>query len=147
MTIHVPPDLKTSAIRDVLLVEDDELDVKLFRHSQQKFDLHNRVFVAHSGPEALTLLDSAELTPTSTLLLIDINLPLMDGLTLLKQVRSRPDWSTIPAFMLTSSNYERDVVDAMALGVSGYLLKQDLNKIMSVESSKLRKFLQEQVPR
>ena len=147
MTIHLPQDLETSAIRDVLLVEDDELDVKLFRHSQQKFDLHNRVFVAHSGPEALVLLDGIEMTPTSTLLLIDINLPSMDGLTLLKQIRSRSAWSTVPVFMLTSSNYERDVVDAMALGITGYLLKQDLNRILSGQSSTLRKMLQEQVSR
>ena len=109
----------------ILLVEDNPNDVELTLHA---FDLHkltNRVHVARDGAEALEFLFGNDRTAETLprVILLDLKLPKVDGLEVLREIRSRPETRTIPVVVLTSSREERDVVESYELGVNSYITK------------------------
>src|SRR4028118_1118594 len=110
-------------ILNVLLVEDDEVDVMNVRRAFKKGNISNPLFVAGNGLEALEMLRGQEVPRTRRLVLLDLNMPRMNGIEFLRELRADPELSPTPVVVLTTSDAERDKVEAYNLHVAGYLLK------------------------
>ena len=108
---------------NILLVDDDEVDVMTVKRAFQKANITNKLFVASNGLEALEMLRSGVIPQHRRLVLLDLNMPKMNGLEFLREIRSDPALSTLTVVVLTTSNEDRDRVDAFQLNVAGYLLK------------------------
>jgi CheY-like chemotaxis protein len=108
---------------NILLVDDDEIDVMTVRRAFTKANITNKVFVATDGIEALEMLRSDGVPPSRRLMLLDLNMPRMNGIELLREIRSDPALHSLTVIVLTTSNEDRDRVDAYQLNVAGYLLK------------------------
>lgn len=108
---------------NILLVDDDEVDVMNVRRAFQKAHITNPLFVAHDGVEALELLQRGEFPCGRRLVLLDLNMPRMNGIEFLRALRADPALHATPVVVLTTSDDERDKVDAYDLNVAGYLLK------------------------
>lgn len=107
----------------ILLVEDDEVDVMNVKRAFDKARIHNPVEVAKDGVHALSLLKDPSFSKERLLILLDINMPRMNGIELLREIRKDPELHSLPVVVLTTSDDERDKVDAFDLNVAGYLLK------------------------
>ncbi|HYO76381.1 MAG TPA: response regulator [Thermoanaerobaculia bacterium] len=110
-------------ILNVLLVEDDEVDVMNVRRAFKKGNITNPLFVAGNGVEALEMLRKGELPKSRRLVLLDLNMPKMNGIEFLRELRADPELGPTPVVVLTTSDAERDKVEAYNLHVAGYLLK------------------------
>jgi CheY-like chemotaxis protein len=108
---------------NILLVDDDEVDVMTVKRAFSKANITNRLFVASNGVEALELLRSGSIPQQRRLVLLDLNMPKMNGLEFLRAVRADPELASLTIVVLTTSNEDRDRVDAFQLNVAGYLLK------------------------
>jgi two-component system response regulator len=114
---------------DILLVEDNQDDMDLALHALEREKLANRIFVARDGEEALDFLfcrgtfaaRSFEHPPK--LVLLDLKLPKVDGMEVLKLVKSDPRTKNIPIVIMTSSKEERDLVSGYKLGANSYIQK------------------------
>ncbi len=118
--------MKTSNKKVILLVEDNPDDVRLTRRSFKENHILNELVVVGDGAEALDyLLRSAEdpdaVLPAVTLL--DLNLPKIDGLELLRRIRANPKLKRLPVVILTSSREEIDLVRSYDLGANSYIQK------------------------
>ena len=111
----------------LLLVEDDEVDILDIKRIFRKNNISNPLHIARNGVEALNKLEGKhgeqKLSPLPKIILLDINMPKMNGLELLKHIRSIPELQSTLVFVLTSSNAERDKVEAYRLNVAGYVIK------------------------
>lgn len=107
----------------ILLVEDDEVDVKALRWAFDKLKIANPLHVARDGVEAWEMLPQL---PRPYLLITDINMPRMNGIELLRKIRQSADYRDSIVFVLTTSNDEQDKIDAYNLNVAGYMLKSDM---------------------
>ena len=108
---------------NILLVEDDEVDVMNVRRAFQRAHVSNPLHVAGNGLEALEILRGDTLPADRRLVLLDLNMPRMNGIEFLRAVRADATLRSLPVVVLTTSNDERDKVDAYKLNVAGYLLK------------------------
>ncbi len=124
---------------EIVLVEDDPADVKLALHAFRKHNLANTVAVVRDGEEALECLfrtgryASLQGTPLPRLVLLDLKLPLVDGLEVLRRLKADPVTRLIPVVVLTSSSEERDLVESYALGVNSYIQKPvDFDRFVDV---------------
>lgn len=108
---------------NILLVDDDEVDVMNVRRAFEKGRISNPMFVAGDGEEALRLLRGKEFPSQRRLVLLDLNMPRMSGIELLREIRADASLRSLPVVVLTTSDAERDKVDAYDLNVAGYLLK------------------------
>jgi CheY-like chemotaxis protein len=108
---------------NILLVDDDEVDVMTVQRAFSKANIANKVFVACDGIEALNLLRTDGIPAERRLVLLDLNMPRMNGIEFLREVRQDPELQTLTVVVLTTSNEDRDRVDAYQLNVAGYLLK------------------------
>ena len=120
----------------ILLVEDSKSDQVMVQRALEDGRIKCDLFIANNGNEALTMLsDLAQQDALPHLILMDINMPVMDGKQTLKAIRDNLDISHIPVIMLTTSNREKDVMDSYQLGVNAYLTKPivdaDFLKIIS----------------
>jgi len=106
---------------EVLLVEDNASDAELTLRALQKRNLANRVVVARDGVEALEVLESAE--PPPKVVLLDLKLPKLNGLEVLRRLKSDDRTKRIPVVVLTSSHEEPDVEESYRLGVNSYIVK------------------------
>jgi two-component system response regulator len=123
---HRPAPAVHATPLEILLVEDNPGDVLLTRAALKKARLLNHIIVASDGEEALAVLHREGVhaeAPRPHLLLLDLNLPRLSGLEVLTAIRQDPALASIAVVMLTSSAAERDVADAHALGVNGYITK------------------------
>lgn len=111
----------------VLLVEDDEVDIQDITRTLQKNKIMNPLHIARNGLEALNMLQgkngAKKLVPTPKIILLDLNLPKMNGIEFLKVLRADPELASIVVFVLTSSDEERDKQAAYNLNIGGYILK------------------------
>ena len=114
-------------MRSVLLVEDDIFDTMTAEKSFARFNVPHQLHTAFNGEEALDLLlgrNGAEaLRPLPEVILLDLNMPRMNGLEFLTEFRANPEFEQIPVFITTTSGMEIDRLNAANLGVQGYILK------------------------
>jgi CheY-like chemotaxis protein len=108
---------------NILLIEDDEIDVENIRRTFRKNNIAHPLWIAENGIEALQMLRAGTVPAPRRLILLDLNLPRMNGLEFLHALRNDPALASVPVVVLTTSNDERDKVDAFNLNVAGYLLK------------------------
>jgi CheY-like chemotaxis protein len=107
----------------ILLVEDDAVDVKALRWAFQNLKIANPLMVACDGVEALKMLPDV---PRPYLIITDINMPRMNGIEFLRELRQSKEFRDSIVFVLTTSNDEQDKIDAYNLNVAGYMLKSDM---------------------
>jgi CheY-like chemotaxis protein len=108
---------------NILLVDDDLLDVKNVRRAFAKGNIESPLFVANDGVEALDLLRDGSLPEHNRLVLLDLNMPRMNGIEFLRALREDPKLSATPVVVLTTSAEGRDRFEAYGLHVAGYLVK------------------------
>jgi CheY-like chemotaxis protein len=112
-----------SSSLNILLVEDDEIDVMNVKRAFDKNHITNPVFVAGNGLEALEKLRSGAIPQGRRMVLLDLNMPKMNGIEFLRELRRDPALAPTPVVVLTTSNNDRDKIDAFNLNVAGYLVK------------------------
>jgi CheY-like chemotaxis protein len=114
-------------MRSVLLVEDDIFDTMTAQKTFAKFNVPHQLHTAFNGEEALDLLlgrsGVAAIEPLPELILLDLNMPRMNGLELLAEIRATPGLSDIPVYITTTSDMDQERAAAANLAVSGYILK------------------------
>lgn len=107
----------------ILLVEDDELDVISVQRTLRKLDTDYTLHIAYNGKEALAMLTNAETPIIPDVILLDLNMPKMNGIEFLKALRKNESFSNIKVFIMTTSAEQGDRVMAEQLGISGYIIK------------------------
>ena len=124
----------TSTINPILLVEDNPMDVDLTKRALARHRVANPVVVARDGEEALAYLPRWEAgEPLPVVILLDLHLPKVDGLQVLSQIKSHPQFRTIPVVVLTTSSEDRDMQTAYQLGANSYIVKSaDFDKFTQV---------------
>ena len=114
---------------EILLVDDNPNDVELTLHALRKNNLANHIEVMRDGAEALEFLFATgsyadrKVGNGPKVILLDLKLPKVDGLEVLRRIKSEPRTRHIPVVMLTSSREERDIVKSYKLGVNSYITK------------------------
>lgn len=118
--------MSKNKMTNILLVEDDEVDVMNVKRAFKKNNITNPLYLATNGLEALVMLrgNSTPAIPRERrLILLDLNMPKMNGIEFLRELRSDPELKATPVIVLTTSNEDRDKVEAYNLNVAGYILK------------------------
>ena len=114
---------------ELLLVEDNPQDLELALRALTKAKLSNHIQVARDGAEALDFIlctgpfAARQITDGPKVILLDLKLPKVDGLAVLKRIKGDPRTKMIPVVVLTSSKEQSDVIESYALGVSSYIVK------------------------
>jgi len=111
---------------NILLVEDDEVDIMNVQRAFKKNHVTNPLHIANNGVEALAMLRGngvPAITPQPKIILLDLNMPKMNGIEFLTELRSDPKLKALSVFVLTTSDDDRDKVAAYNLNVAGYILK------------------------
>jgi two-component system, response regulator len=140
---------------EILLVEDNPQDAEMTIRALKKHNLANNVHHVKDGAEALAFIFGtdpyAERKPGNgpKVVLLDLKLPKVDGLEVLKKMKSDPRTAVIPVVVMTSSREERDLIESYKLGVNSYIVKPvEFDKFMeSVKSLGLYWLLVNQTPR
>ena len=117
-----------NSIKRILLVEDSLRDVELSLAALEEHNLANAVDVTRDGAEALDYLYrrgaySTRPPGNPAVVLLDLKMPKLDGLEVLRQIKSDEELKTVPIVMLTSSREEQDLVKSYKLGVNAYVVK------------------------
>jgi CheY-like chemotaxis protein len=107
----------------ILLVEDNPHDVEITQRALAKGRIRNEMVVASDGQEALEALRGGEDNTLPVLILLDLNLPRVDGLTVLREIKSEPRLRSIPVIVLTASSRDEDIVRSYDLGVNTFITK------------------------
>lgn len=114
---------------EILLVEDSAEDLELTLRALRKANLANHIEIARDGAEAIDFIfgegihASRDITDVPKLILLDLKLPRVDGLEVLKRIKRDPRTSHIPIVVLTSSKEQNDVTESYRLGVNSYIVK------------------------
>jgi CheY-like chemotaxis protein len=114
---------------ELLLVEDNLNDLELTMRALQRYNLANRMHVARDGAEALDFIfctgpySDRRIDDRPRVVLLDLKLPLVGGLEVLRQIRSEERTKHLPVVVLTSSREEQDVTESYDLGVNSYIVK------------------------
>ena len=108
---------------NILLVEDDQVDVMNVKRAFDKNRIGNPLYIAEDGIRALEILRSQGMPRDRRIVLLDLNMPRMNGIEFLRELRADPDLHMTPVVVLTTSDDERDKIEAYNLNVAGYLLK------------------------
>jgi CheY-like chemotaxis protein len=112
---------------NILLVEDDSVDVMNVQRAFVKNNINNPLHIAFNGVEALNMLRGSngkpKLNPMPRIILLDINMPKMNGLEFLRALRNDDDLKSVSVFVMTTSNDDQDKIEAYNLNVAGYILK------------------------
>ncbi|HEX9614721.1 MAG TPA: response regulator [Bacteroidota bacterium] len=126
---------------DILLVEDNPHDVELTSRALKRHKLANNMTVVRDGAEAIEFIfatgrySNRDLAQHPKIILLDLKLPKVDGLEVLRTIKSDPRTQSIPVVILTSSGEERDIVESYRLGVNSYLVKPvDFDKFVTAVS-------------
>ena len=108
---------------NILLVEDDQVDVMNVQRAFKKNNISNPLWVAGNGVEALDKLRGGEIPQSRLLVLLDLNMPRMNGIEFLRALRADAELRLLPVVVLTTSDDERDRVEAYHMNVAGYIVK------------------------
>ncbi|CAG0953568.1 Response regulator rcp1 [Anaerolineae bacterium] len=114
---------------EILLVEDNPADAELALRALQKHKLANQVIVCSDGEEALDFLfargkfSDRRIENGPKVILLDLKLPKIDGLEVLRAIKNDPRTRLFPVVVLTSSNQDKDIAECYALGVNSYIIK------------------------
>ncbi len=108
--------------KPILLIEDDLVDQMTVKRAFKELKVINELQIANDGEEALEILrDDSKDIPG--IILLDLNMPKMNGIEFLQEVKKDQSFKTIPVIVLTTSKHEKDKVETFNLGVSGYMVK------------------------
>jgi len=107
----------------ILLIEDDYLDVESVKRALKKTKINHMLVVAHNGVDALTMLTQDKQKIIPDIILLDINMPKMNGLEFLRIIKNYYSLKIMPIFILTTSSEEYDKLSTKNLGVNGYIVK------------------------
>lgn len=113
-------------IANILLIEDDYLDIMDIQRTLDKMSILHRLYVAKNGEEAIKMLNGNGVETLETkpdIVLLDINMPKMNGLEFLSIIRESDTWKDLKVFVLTTSEERVDKEAAKKLGISGYIVK------------------------
>jgi CheY-like chemotaxis protein len=118
--------------RPILLVEDDQVDVMTVKRALRETEVANPVVNLENGEEALKYLRDSE-NPRPCLILLDINMPVMNGIEFLRVMKQDARYRRIPVVVLTTSGEQQDISSSFDLGVAGYMSKPvDYRKFVEV---------------
>ena len=127
--------MKTTNTAEILLVEDNPDDAGLIIHALKKIHLANRLLHLNDGEEALAYLFSNEMASIPSVILLDLKMPKVDGMEVLRRIKSDERRKIIPVVVLTSSREERDILESYKLGVNAYIVKPvDFDKFVKAIS-------------
>jgi len=128
--------MSQTQMRPILLVEDRAVDIDLTKRAFERRRLLNPIQVAKDGEEAVAFIGRWEAgEPTPICILLDLKMPKLNGLEVLRQLKSHPEFSKIPVVVLTTSTEDRDIEEAYKLGCNSYIVKPvEFDKFMEVAS-------------
>ena len=115
-----------TSVRPILLVEDNPMDLDLTLQALQEHSVANPIVACRDGEEALRYIEEHRLPTDSRipiLVLLDLRLPKVDGIEVLRQARASPVWKQVPFVVMTTSRENRDIEAAYQLGVNSYIVK------------------------
>jgi CheY-like chemotaxis protein len=110
----------------ILLVEDDYVDAISFERAINKLNIHPEVKIARNGRDALDMLQGIgkeKIPRMPDVIILDLNMPRMNGLEFLQELRATPALKSLPVFITTTSGDDTDMISARKLGISGYIIK------------------------
>ena len=108
--------------KPILLIEDDLVDQMTVKRAFKELKVINELLVANNGEEGLEILKD-EATDKPGIILLDLNMPKMNGIEFLQEIKNYKEYKTIPVIVLTTSKHEKDKVESFKLGVAGYMIK------------------------
>lgn len=114
---------------EILIVEDNPNDAEMAMRALKRNNLTNKVFIVNDGEEALDFILSRgkysirKKCVRPRMVLLDLKLPKIDGLEVLKEIKGNPETRIIPVIVLTSSKEEKDLIESYKLGVNSYIVK------------------------
>jgi len=106
---------------NILLIEDDAIEVMKFNRVVKTLNLNHKIIEANNGEEALEILRIKEVIPD--IILLDLNMPKLNGLDFLRILKNDEILKFIPSIMLTTSSNHKDLLECYKVGIAGYLLK------------------------
>ncbi|MFD0997834.1 response regulator [Ohtaekwangia kribbensis] len=122
-------------IVEILLVEDNPDDAELTIRALKKHNLANNLLHLQDGEEALNFIFSPQTSSLPKIILLDIKMPKVDGIEVLRKIKSDENRKIIPVVVLTSSKEERDIIETYKLGVNAYIVKPvEFEKFVSAVS-------------
>jgi CheY-like chemotaxis protein len=113
-------------VANILLVEDDYVDILTVERAFKKVNANHKLYIANDGKQALAMLrgeGTEKINPRPSIIMLDINLPKMNGLEFLSELRKDEELRDIKVFITTTSDHENDRDLSKQLGVSGYIVK------------------------
>ena len=123
---------------NILLVEDDKLDVIDMQRTLTKMNILHKTSIARNGEEAVDYLNRIDHSERPDVVLLDINMPKMNGNEFLTYIRKRNEWKDLKVFIVTTSDERIDRESTKKLGISGYIVKPlKLNNPSSIDSFNL----------
>lgn len=106
---------------NILLIEDDSIEIMKFNRVINSFEKTHTILVARNGEEAINLLKTK--TQVINLIVLDLNMPKINGIDFLKFIKKDNKFRFIPAIILTTSNNSKDILECYEIGIAGYILK------------------------
>lgn len=106
---------------NILLIEDDVIEVMKFYRVLKSLEFNHQIIEATNGEEALDILRKKEIVPD--IIILDLNMPKLNGIEFLNILKADDALKFIPAIILTTSNYHKDVMECYKIGIAGYILK------------------------
>ena len=110
-----------SNLLDVLLIEDDTIEIMKLNRTISSLNLNHNIIEANNGEEALSILKEGNSLPD--IILLDLNMPKINGIEFLKILKSDPSLKYLPTIILTTSNNRKDLLECYKIGIAGYVLK------------------------
>ena len=108
--------------KSVMLVEDDNVDVMTVKRAFKDLNIKNQLIITPNGEEALEYLNNDDNT-TPSIILLDLNMPKMNGLEFLRIIKTDENLKKIPVIVLTTSSQQEDIIESFNFGIAGYIVK------------------------